>query len=233
MITLTHRRTLRIVIRDVRLRFIDFDAREGIESEGSGVLRDPFETECLAVDAVRIRRQSMADLGEEEVAGVLDTIDDVLLPMLLRVDPASDVRYDVLVDTGTVDDGREVDDALFHRRDRGDRLEGRTRCELGLGCVVEERQGQVLVHLREVITVRDPVVVEAWIGHEGPDLSGLHIRHDDRAIARIQRELCRGQCNLPDLLHEEGVGIVRVAGRKLQVGLCILRENALLKERHQ
>ena len=217
----------------MRLRLIDFDAREGIETEGSRVLRDSFEAEGLTVDAVRIRRQAMADLREEEVAGVLDTVDDILLAVLLRIDPALDVRYDFLIDTRTVDDGREVDDALFHRRDRGDRLEGRTRRELGLGRVVEERQGQVLVHLREVVAVRDPVVVEARIGDEGPDLSGLHIRHDDRAVARIQRELCRGQRNLPDLLHEEGIGIVRVAGRELKIRLRILRENALLKQRHQ
>ena len=217
----------------MRLRLIDFDARERIETEGRRILRDAFETEGLAVDAVRIRRQSMADLSEEEVAGVLDTIDDVLLPMLLRIDPALDVRYDLLIDTRTVDDGREVDDALFHRRDRGNRLEGRTRSELGLCRVVEERQGQVLVYLREVIAVRDPVVVEARIGNERPDLSRLHIRHDDRAVARIQRELGRGQCNLPDLLHEEGIGIVRVTGRELKIRLRILWENALLKQRHQ
>ena len=104
-------------------------------------------------------------------------------------------------------------------------LEGRAGGLLGLGGIVVKRQGQILLKPVIVGCVHgsgQQVVVIAWVGHQGPDLPGVHIRDHHSAGAGVQGQLGRSNVDLGNPLLHEFIGILAASCQKLPDLLLII-----------
>ena len=157
----------------------------------------------------------MTHVCKEHVAGIHDAVLRIQWAVLARIDPAPHMGGDLLVHTCTVDCFRKTDGLFLQGGHGHDGLKRGARGFLGLGRIVEQRQGHVVVQLIVVFRIHCTgklIVVIAGIRHQGPYLSRLHIGHHASGRTGIQGQLGRGDLNIRDLLADELEGILVSVG---------------------
>ena len=150
--------------------------------------------------------------------------------MVSRIDPALDRRVYFFIFTGTVNGFVKTDDLFLQTCNGHDRLEGRARRFLGLGRIVVQRQGQILLQLSHISRIRasgQAVIVVARIGNQCPHLSGVDIRDHNSAGTRVKGQLSRCQFNVLDLAADKLEGVFFAIGSQKLHFVCVVRKHPL------
>ena len=126
-----------------------------------------------------------------------------------RVDPALGRRRYQIKDSQTGRRGSGRDQPLHQRRRGAHHLEGGTRRGFILGGIIEQRVGFVRLQACIVLRIHGIchfIVVVAWVGRHGKNITGIDIRHHQGAVAGIQRKLCRCDVKVSDPVDDKVVG---------------------------
>ena len=124
-----------------------------VQSKHGRVFAEGGKALVRRIGAVRLHTEPVGQFSEEVVAGVLYALLDVLAVMTAGPDPALDRLGNLIVYTGTLDGVLEPYHALFQGRYSRDGLKGGARCLLGLGRVVVQRSGHIVLELAEISRV--------------------------------------------------------------------------------
>ena len=103
----------------------------------------------------------------------------------------------------------QVNHTLHQCRRCGDRLEGRSRCRFLIGGLVDQGLRKVLLKRAVIIRIHAVchfVIVVARVRNHGKHITGIYVRDDDGAGARIKIQLIRCQIHSLNPVHHEGHG---------------------------
>ena len=178
-----------------------------VQSKHAGITADRLDSHVGRINQrIPVCRQPVCHFCKEIVTGVLDTAHHIQWSVVSRIDPALDRRIDFLVFTGTVDGLIKADHFLFQSGNRRDRLEGRTRCFLCLGCVIVNGRAKIFLQLSHICRVRtsgETVIIVTRICDQCTNLTRIDIRDHGASGTWIQSQLRWCQFNILDLAPDK------------------------------